>query len=67
MEYRKQLLVLAKNDAKQRSWNYNMKVNDVLQELRSVLSHAYSETIELITNKSKEKEYVKKRNHLIEK
>ena len=43
-----------------------MKVNDVLQELRSVLSHAYSETIEL-TNKSKQKEYVKKRNHLIEK
>ena len=66
MEYRKQLLVLAKNDAKQRSWNYNMKVNDVLHELRSVLSHAYSETIEL-TNKSKQKEYVKKRNHLIEK
>ena len=66
MEYRKQLLVLAKNDAKQRSWNYNMKVNDVLQELRSVLSHAYSETIEL-TNKLKQKEYVKKRNHLIEK
>ena len=65
MEYRKQLLVLAKNDAKQRLRNYNMKVNDVLQELRSVLSHAYTKTIECITNKSKEKGYVEKRNHLI--
>ena len=66
-EYPKKLLVLAKNDAKQRLRNYNIKVNDLSQELRRVLSDAYFETIERITNKSKEKEYVKKRNHLIEK
>ena len=42
-------------------------MNDLSQKLRSVLSDAHYETIERITNKSKEKEYVKKRNHLIEK
>ena len=66
-EYRKKLLVLAKNDAKQRLRNYNIEVNDLSQKLRSVLNDVHFETIERITNKSKEKEYVKKRNHLIEK
>ena len=42
-------------------------MNDLSQELRSVLSYAHFETIERITNISKEKEYVKKRNHLTEK
>ena len=60
-------MVLAKNDAKQRLRNYNIEVNDLSQELRSLLSDAYFETIERITNISKEKEYVKKRNHLLEK
>ena len=60
-------MVLAKNGAKQRLWNYNIEVNDLSQKLWSVLSDAHDETIERITNKSKEKEYVKKRNHLIEK
>ena len=64
-EYRKNLLVLAKSNAKQRSRNYNIEVNDLSQELRSVLSDAPFETIERITNISKEKEYVKKRNHLL--
>ena len=66
-EYRKKLLVLAKNDAKQRLRNYNIEVNDLSQELRSVLSDAYFETIVRITNISKEKEYLKKTNHLMEK
>ena len=60
-------MVLAKNDAKQRLRNYNIEVKDLSQELRSLLSDAYFETIERITNISKEKEYVKKRNHLLEK
>ena len=64
-EYRKKLLVLAKNDAKQRLRNYNIEVNDLSQKLRSVLSDDHYETIERIIDKSKEKEYVKKRNHLI--
>ena len=66
-EYRKKLLVLAKNDAKQRQRNYNIEVNDLSQKLRSVLSDVHFENIERITDKSKEKEYVKKRNHQIEK
>ena len=66
-EYRKKLLVLAKSDAKHRLRNYNFEVNDLSQKLRSILSDAHYETIERITDKSKEKEYVKKRNHLIEK
>ena len=60
-------MVLAKNDAKQRLRNYNIEVNDLSQELRSLLSDAYFKTIERITNISKGKEYVKKRNHLLEK
>ena len=61
------MLVLAKNDAKHRLRNYNIEVNDLSQELRSVLNDAHFGTIERITNISKEKDYVKKRNHLIEK
>ena len=64
-EYRKKLLVLAKSDAKQRLGNYNIEVND-LSQLRSVFSDAQYKTIESIINKSKEKEYVKRRNHHIE-
>ena len=45
----------------------NIKVSDLSQELNSALSNAHFETTECITNKSKEKEYVKKTNHLIEK
>ena len=66
-EYRKKSLVLAKKNAKQRLRNYNIEVNDLSQKLRSVSSDVHFETIERITNKPKEKEYVKKRNHLIEK
>ena len=60
------MLVSAKNDAKQRLRNYNIEVNELSQELRSVLNDAHFGTIERVTNISKEK-YVKKRNHLIEK
>ena len=66
-EYQKTLLALAKNDVKQWLRNYNIEVNDLSQELRSVLSDSYFKTIERIANITKEKEYVKKRNHLIEK
>ena len=66
-EYRKKLLVLAKSDAKQRLRNYNIEVNDLSKKLRSVLNDDHYEIIERITDKSKEKEYVKKRSHLIEK
>ena len=42
-------------------------MNDLSKKLRSTLSDAHFETIEHITNKLKEKEYVKNRNLLIEK
>ena len=54
-EYQKKLLVLAKNDIKQRLRNYNIKVNDLSKELRSVLSYAHLKIIERVTSKSKEK------------
>ena len=66
-EYQKTLLVLTKNDPKHGLRNYNIEVNDLSQELRSVLSDSYFETTERIANITKEKEYVKNRNHLIEK
>ena len=43
-------MVLVKNDVKQRFWTYNIKVNDLLQEVKSVLSDAHFEAIERITN-----------------
>ena len=49
-ENQKQLLVLAKNDVKQRLRNYNIKVNELSQKLRSVLNDAHFETIEQITD-----------------
>ena len=60
-------MVSAKNDDKQRLRNCNIEVNDLSKKLRSTLSDAHFETIERITNKLKEQEYAKKRNHLIEK
>ena len=36
-ECQKKLLVLAKDNAKKRLWNYNIEVNDLSQELRSAL------------------------------
>ena len=42
-------------------------MNDLSKKLRSTLNDAHFETIEHITNKLKEQEYVKKRIHLIEK
>ena len=42
-------------------------MNNLSKESRSVISDAHFETIERITNISKEKNYVKKRNYLIEK
>ena len=47
--------------------NIISKLNDSSQKLRSVLSDVHFETITRITNRSKKKEYVKKRNHLIKK
>ena len=35
-------------------------MNDLSQKLKSVLSDAHYDTVESLTNKSKEKEYVKK-------
>ena len=41
-------------------------MTDLSQNLRSVLSDAHFETIECTTNKSKEKEYLRKSNHPVE-
>ena len=38
-------LILAKNDANQRLRTYNIKVNDLSQELKNVLAHDYFEII----------------------
>ena len=44
-KYLRKLLILAKNDANQRLRTYNIKVNDLSQELKNVLAHDYFEII----------------------
>ena len=44
-KYLRKLLILAKNDTNQRLRTYDIKVNDLSQELKNVLAHDYFEII----------------------
>ena len=63
-KYQKKLLQLARNEAKERMYKSNTKVKHLSNSLRhKVLDEDY-ETIIDITDKKKEKHYIKKKTHL---
>ena len=63
-QYQKKLLQLARNEAKERMYKSTTKIKHLSNSLKhKVLDHDY-ETIIDITDKTKEKHYIKKKTHL---
>ena len=63
--YKKKLIVIAKNNAKDRMHNAALKVNERCQILKAKLSEEHYLLIQSVTEKSRENEFVKKKEHLI--
>ena len=64
-EYKKKLHVIAKNNAKERMFNAALKVNELCQNLKAKVSEEHYLLIQFATEKSRENEIVKKKEHLI--
>ena len=63
----KKLLVLAKNNAKQRMYFSLKKVEEIKLYLKSILSEEHYILIQNVTDNSREKEFLKKKKQLIKK
>ena len=66
-ECSKRLIIIAKNNAKERKHAATLKVKKLCQNLRTKLSEEFFKLVEKVTEKFKEKEFIKKKNHLIQK
>ena len=64
---RKKLVVLAKNNAKQRMYFSLKKVEEIKLYLKSILSKEHYILIQNVTDHSREKEFLKKKKQLIDK
>ena len=60
-----QLIVIAKNGAKQRMREATIKVKQICENLKKESKIRTFTLIDHTTEKSKEKEFIKKKNHLI--
>ena len=63
-QYQKKLLQFARNEAKERMYKSNTKVKYLSNSLKHKVLNQDSETIIDITDKTKEKHYIKKKTHL---
>ena len=63
--YKKKLIVIAKSNAKERMHNAALKVNKLCQTLKAKVSEKHYLLIQSVTEKSRENEFVKKKQHLI--
>ena len=63
--YKKKIIVIAKNNAKERMRNAALKVNELCQTLKAKVSEEHYLLIQHATEKSRENEFVKKKEHLI--
>ena len=63
--YKKKLIIIAKNNAKERMHNAAFKVNELCQILNAKMSEEHYLLIQPITEKPRENEFVKKKEHLI--
>ena len=62
--YKKKLIVIDKNNAKERLHNAVLKVNELCQTLKAKVSEEHYLLIQSATEKSRENEFVKKKEHL---
>ena len=63
--YKKKLIVIAKNNAKERMHNAALKVHELCQTLKVKVSEERYLLIQSVTEKLRENEFVKKEEHLI--
>ena len=63
--YKKKLIVIDKNNAKEKRHNAVLKVNELCQTLKAKVSEEHYLLIQPATEKSRENEFVKKKEHLI--
>ena len=63
--YKKKLIIIAKNNAKERMHKAAPKVNKLCQTLKAKVSEEHYLLIQSVTEKSREYEFVKKKEHLI--
>ena len=63
--YKKKLIVKVKNNANERMHNAALKVNELCVTLKAKVSEEHYLLIQSVTEKSREYEFVKKKEHLI--
>ena len=63
--YKKKLIVIDKNNAKEKMHNAVLKVNELCQTLKAKVSEEHYLLIQSATEKSRENEFVKKKEHLM--
>ena len=66
-EYSRKLIVIVKNGAKQRMHEATVKVKQICENLKRRINDEHFALIDRTAEKSKEKEFTKKKNHLINK
>ena len=63
--YKKKLMVIAKNNAKEIMHNAELKIKELSQTLKEKVSEEHNLLIQSVTEKPSENEFVKKKEHLI--
>ena len=63
--YKKKLIVIAENNAKERMHNAALKVNELCQTFKAKVSEEHYLLIQSVTEKSRENELVKKKEYFI--
>ena len=63
--YQKKLIVIAKNNAKERMHNAALKVNELCQTLKAKVSEEHYLLFQSVTEKSRDKNLVTTKEHLI--
>ena len=66
-EHSRKLIVIAKNGAKERMHEATVKVKQICENLKRRINNEHFALINRTAEKSKEKEFTKKKNHLINK
>ena len=66
-EYSRKLIVIAKNSVKQRMHEATVKVKQICENLKTRINNEHFALIDCTAENSKEKEFTKKKNHLINK
>ena len=66
-EFAKKMVVIAKNEAKYQFHCYKIKVRELSNIIKNEVSFEHYQIIQNATETSKEKQFVKKKNHLIKK